>query len=127
VGYHLRQQQAWNHRQLPANSVLFKSNANYVASHAFLQNRSLMDLPAYDNPPGFTIRQTYTLYPDYKEALTKDDPYDVLKIYLARDRIYFGEMQRSAWLYEPEGIGAFILSNLFRRNYPPPPALSTIR
>jgi hypothetical protein len=127
AGYTLQQQRAWAHRQLPANSVLFKSNANYAASHAFLQNRSLMDLPAYEIPYGFTIRQSYALYPDYKEALTKDDPYELLKVYLARDRIYYGEKQRSAWLYEPDGLGSLLLSNLVRRYTPPPPGLSAIR
>jgi hypothetical protein len=112
VGYALREQQAWNHRQLPANSVLFKSNINYAASHTFLQNRSLMDLPAYQVPYGFTIRMPYTLHPQ-QEALAKAPPFSFLQLYLSKERARYATWQSQQQWLVPDGLGSSLLRELF--------------
>lgn len=112
VGYALRQQQAWNHRQLPANSVLFKSNAYYAASHTFLHNRNLMDLPAYQVPYGFTIRTPYTLYPN-RDALAKAPPFSFLQLYLSKERARYATWQSQQQWLVPDGLGSSLLRELF--------------
>ena len=117
VGYAMREQRAWNHKQLPANSVLFKADPAYTASHAFLNQRNLMNLTA----PSLIIRQSYSLYPNYKEALVKEEPYELLQLYLARDRVYYSDRLKSRWLTDPsEGFGSGVLRNLLGDFTPPP-------
>lgn len=122
VGYSLRQQRAWNHKQLPVNSVLFKADPAYTASHAFLHQRNLTDLPAYNTPYGFTIRPSYALYPNYKATLAKEESYELLQLYLAHDRMYYSGWLKSRWLMDPsEGFGSGLLRN-FLGDYTLPPA-----
>jgi hypothetical protein len=127
VGYTLQQQQAWHHRQLPANSVLFKSSPNYSASHAFLHHRSLMDLPAYDTPYGFSIKQAYPLYPDFQSATRENRPFSFLKLYLAKERTQYSSwLVNQRWLDPLQPFGSLLLRDLiipspqetFQRKYP---------
>lgn len=118
VGYTLRQQQEWQHRQLPPNSVLFKHNPNYTATHTFLHSRSLENGPVNSTPYGFSIKQAYPLYPNYRAALQGEQPFSPLQLYLYRERLHYSSWRASRQWYEPaHAIGAEILRDLI---IPPP-------
>lgn len=118
VGYTLQQQRAWHHRQLPANSVLLKSNSNYPASHAFLQNRNLMDLPVYEIPYGFSIKQPYALYPTPKAVMAEDMSFSFLQLYLDKERArYTNQLQHKRWADPMDPWASLLLRDLI---IPPP-------
>src|SRR5688572_14795628 len=84
VGYHLQQQREWNLRQLPANSVLYKWAPKLNTLH-YTVGWKENDLPAYNTPFGFTIRQAPVGLALDKENLYNYRNSSYLKNYLHRE------------------------------------------
>lgn len=119
VGYQLQQQRAWSHQHLPANSVLFKSQPAYRASSTFQNRKYLMDLTAYHTPYGFSIKPTYSLYPNYSAALEEDNSSQLLDLYMSRYKVFYPSgPATSTWTDPGSNFGSMLLRSIIESRRP---------
>ena len=108
VGYHYYQQQVWEAKALPKNSVLYKNNYRITAWQpqevndkfpAFSIQRNIVSFIPNDMPVGTTVKISWQPMP--------------LRSYLYNQNNYYHKTQRQSWWKDPsKATGSQILRDL---------------
>lgn len=107
AGYHVKEQQNWQIKQLPANSVTYKFNTNYNAGRAYNFNLNKQQ-PVVPSVPKPAIN---SLQPGNKYILS---PY--LQLYMKQDQQQLIKWQKQSWWRDPaQAPGAELLKSFLKK------------
>jgi len=107
AGYHVKQQQNWQLKQLPANSVTYKFTANNNVNqlYNFNLNKQQPAVPSIPKP-AFSSLQTGNKY----------IPSPYLQLYMKQDQQQLIKWQKQSWWKDPaQAPGAELLKSFLKR------------
>lgn len=103
AGYHVKEQQSWQVKQLPANSVTYKFSANNNANR--LYNFNL-------NQPKLVVQSLPKPSINTPESANKYIPSPYLQLYMKQDQQQNIKWQKQSWWKDPaQAPGADLLKS----------------